>query len=105
MTRWRPSRVYKVIEGRACGRKGNTAFIKDQKKRIAAELHTLAKKIDRKSPVNSAYQQHLLKLFPERSSTDIRRAAGIFAASRVTAMASWRRCVDLEPMARWFDGC
>ena len=39
-----PSRVYKVIEGRACGRKGNTAFIKDQKKRIAAELHTLAKK-------------------------------------------------------------
>ena len=42
-----PSRVYKVIEGRACGRKGNTAFIKDQKKRISAELHTLAKKVDR----------------------------------------------------------
>ena len=57
-----PSRVYKVIEGRACGRKGNTAFIKDQKKRIAAELHTVAKKIDRKAPVNSAYQKHLLKL-------------------------------------------
>ena len=57
-----PSRVYKVIEGRACGRKGNTAFIKDQKKRIAAELHTLAKKIDRQLPVTTAYQQHLLKL-------------------------------------------
>ena len=98
-----PSRVYKVIEGRACGRKGNTAFIKDQKKRIAAELHTLAKKIDRKSPVNSAYQQHLLKLFPERSSTDIRRAAGDIrcqSGNRDGFMAALRRFGTYGPMVR-----
>lgn len=27
-----PHRVYAVFEGRACGRKGNTAFVKDQKR-------------------------------------------------------------------------
>ena len=98
-----PSRVYKVIEGRACGRKGNTAFIKDQKKRIAAELHTLAKKIDRKSPVNSAYQKHLLKLFPKRSSADIRRAAGDIrcqSGNRDGFMAALRRFGTYGPMVR-----
>ena len=98
-----PSRVYKVIEGRACGRKGNTAFIKDQKKRIAAELHTLAKKVDRKSPVNSAYQKHLLKLFPERSGADIRRAAGDIrcqSGNRDGFTSALRRFGTYGPMVR-----
>ena len=98
-----PSRVYKVIEGRACGRKGNTAFIKDQKKRIAAELHTLAKKVDRKSPVNSAYQKHLLKLFPERSGADIRRAAGDIrcqSGNRDGFASALRRFGTYGPMVR-----
>jgi len=98
-----PSRVYKVIEGRACGRKGNTAFIKDQKKHIAAELHTLAKKVDRKSPANSAYQKHLLKLFPERSSNDIRRAAGDIrcqSGNRDGFTAALRRFGTYGPMVR-----
>ena len=70
-----PHRVYAAIEGRACGRKGNTPFIKDQKKRISGELHKLARELDRKAPVASAYRRHLLKLFPSRSSAEIRRAA------------------------------
>ena len=70
-----PHRVYAAFEGRACGRKGNTPFIKDQKKRISSELHTLAKQLDRNAPINSDYRRHLLKLFPSRSSDEIRRAA------------------------------
>lgn len=70
-----PHRVYAVFEGRACGRKGNTPFVKDQKRRISSELHTLAKQLDRNAPVNSDYRRHLLKLFPSRSSDEIRRAA------------------------------
>ncbi|NDG44374.1 MAG: hypothetical protein EBY36_06570, partial [Gammaproteobacteria bacterium] len=70
-----PHRVYAVFKGKACGRKGNTPFIKDQKKRISAELHTLAKQLDRNAPINSDYRRHLLTLFPDRSSDVIRRAA------------------------------
>ncbi|HCK76564.1 MAG TPA: hypothetical protein DHW07_05405 [Gammaproteobacteria bacterium] len=98
-----PSRVYRVIEGRACGRKGNTEFIKDQKKRIASELHTLANKVDRKSPVSSAYQKHLLKLFPDRSSADIRRAAGDIrcqSGNRDGFTAALRRFGTYGPMVR-----
>ena len=98
-----PHRVYAVIEGRACGRKGNTPFIKDQKKRIAAELHTLAKQLDRSSPINSPYRRHLLKLFPSRSSAEIRRAASDIrcqSGNRDGFMAALRRFGTYGPLVR-----
>ncbi len=71
----RPDRVYRVVKGRACGRKGNTAFIKEQKKKIAGELYALANRLERKQKVQGSYGRHLLTLFPSRSPAKIRTAA------------------------------
>ncbi|MCP4830268.1 MAG: LysM peptidoglycan-binding domain-containing protein [Proteobacteria bacterium] len=98
-----PHRVYKVIEGRACGRKGNTPFIKNQKKRIAGELHNLARQLERRYPVKSAYGKHLLKLFPERSSAELRRAAGNIrcqSGNRDGFQAALRRFGTYGPLVR-----
>ena len=98
-----PHRVYAVFEGRACGRKGNTSFVKEQKKRISGELHTLAKQLDRNSTINSGYRRHLLKLFPDRSSAEIRRAASDIrcqTGNRDGFQAALRRFGTYGPIVR-----
>ena len=98
-----PHRVYQVFKGRACGRKGNTPFIKDQKKRIAGEMHNLARQLERNYRVSSAYGKHLLSLFPDRSPVEIREAAGNIrcqSGNRDGFQAALRRFGTYGPLVR-----
>ena len=98
-----PHRVYKVFKGRACGRKGNTPFIKDQKKRVAGEMHNLARQLERNYRVSSAYGKHLLSLFPDRSPAEIREAATNIrcqSGNRDGFQAALRRFGTYGPLVR-----
>jgi len=98
-----PHRVYKVFKGRACGRKGNTPFIKDQKKRVAGQMHNLARQLERNYRVSSAYGKHLLTLFPDRSPAEIREAAGNIrcqSGNRDGFQAALRRFGIYGPLVR-----
>ena len=98
-----PHRVYRVLKGRACGRKGNTPFIKDQKKRVAGEMHNLARQLERKYRVSSAYGKHLLTLFPDRSPTEIREATTNIrcqSGNRDGFQAALRRFGTYGPLVR-----
>ena len=98
-----PHRVYKVFKERACGRKGNTPFIKDQKKRVAGEMHNLARQLERKYRVSSAYGKHLLTLFPDRSPAEIREAATNIrcqSGNRNGFQAALRRFGTYGPLVR-----
>lgn len=98
-----PHRVYKVFKGRACGRKGNTPFIKDKKKRVAGEMYNLARQLERKYRVSSAYGKHLLTLFPDRSPAEIREAAGNIrcqSGNRDGFQAALRRFGTYGPLVR-----
>ncbi len=71
----RPHRVYKIIKGKACGRKGNTQFIKEQKRQIRLRLERIAILIERKKTITQAKDKHYLNMFPGRSPAALRRAA------------------------------
>ena len=70
----RPHRVYKIIKGKACGTKGNTQFIKEQKRQIRLRLERIAILIERKKTITQAKDKHYLNMFPERSPAVLRRA-------------------------------
>ena len=71
----RPHRVYKIIKGKACGTKGNTQFIKEQKRQIRLRLERIAILIERKKTITQAKDKHYLNMFPGRSPAALRRAA------------------------------
>ena len=70
----RPHRVYKIIKGKACGTKGNTQFIKEQKRQIRLRLERIAILIERNKTITQAKDKHYLNMFPERSPAVLRRA-------------------------------
>jgi len=71
----RPHRVYKIIKGKACGTKGNTQFIKEQKRQIRLRLERIAILIERNKTITQAKDKHYLNMFPGRSPAALRRAA------------------------------
>ena len=71
----RPHRVYKIIKGKACGTKGNTQFIKEQKRQIRLRLERIATLIEQNKTITQAKDKHYLNMFPERSPAVLRRAA------------------------------
>ena len=71
----RPHRVYKIIKGKACGTKGNTQFIKEQKRQIRLRLERIAILIERKKTITQAKDKHYLNMFSGRSPAALRRAA------------------------------
>ena len=70
----RPHRVYKIIKGKACGTKGNTQFIKEQKRQIRLRLERIAILIEQNKTITQAKDKHYLNMFPERSPAVLRRA-------------------------------
>ena len=70
----RPHRVYKIIKGKACGTKGNTQFIKEQKRQIRLRLERIAILIERNKTITQPKDKHYLNMFPERSPAVLRRA-------------------------------
>ena len=70
----RPHRVYKIIKGKACGTKGNTQFIKEQKRQIRLRLERIATLIEQNKTITQAKDKHYLNMFPERSPAVLRRA-------------------------------
>ncbi|PDH41985.1 MAG: hypothetical protein CNF00_02965 [Candidatus Thioglobus sp. MED-G25] len=70
----RPHRVYKIIKGKACGTKGNTQFIKEQKRQIRLRLERIAILIERNKTITQAKDKHYLNMFPDRSPAVLRRA-------------------------------
>ena len=70
----RPHRVYKIIKGKACGTKGNTQFIKEQKRQIRLRLERIAILIEQNKTITQAKDKHYLNMFPDRSPAVLRRA-------------------------------
>ena len=70
----RPHRVYKIIKGKACGTKGNTQFIKEQKRQIRLRLERIAILIEQNKTITQAKDKHYLNMFPERLPAVLRRA-------------------------------
>ena len=71
----KPDRVFKVIRGKACGRSGNTQYIKDQKRRLKARLEQLAQRLERGEKITGRQDRHYIAMFPGHSPAQIRRSA------------------------------
>ncbi|MEE2803516.1 MAG: LysM peptidoglycan-binding domain-containing protein [Pseudomonadota bacterium] len=71
-----PSRVYRVLTGHVCGTKKESQDIKNQKDKIANELHSLADRLKNNRNSYTREDRELLALFTKPSAKSLRRAAG-----------------------------